>query len=134
MMIGFARRGQGAVVMTNSDRGREVILPLIQAIAAEYGWPGYDPKIITPVKVEPAALRLLAGRYVVPGVTVTVAVTANGHALTFTTSDGDMLELIPQGKDDFIDTTRGGLIRFTRDASGKVTALDAGGTTLERAP
>jgi len=134
MMIGFARRGQGAVVMTNSDRGREVILPLIHAVAAEYGWPEYDPKLITPVKVEPAALRLLAGRYAVPGVTVTVAVTPNGDALTLTTSDGDMLELIPQGKDDFIDTTRGGLIRFTRDASGKVTGLDAGGTTLDRAP
>jgi len=122
------------VVMTNSDRGREVILPLIQAVAAEYGWPGYDPKIITPVKVESAALRQLAGRYAVAGVAVKVTVTPNADALTFTTSDGDMLELIPQGKDDFIDTTRGGLIRFTRDSSGKVTGMDAGGTTLDRAP
>jgi len=134
MMIGFARRGQGAVVMTNSDRGREVILPLIQAIAADYGWPGNEPKIITPAKVDPAALRQVVGRYAAPAIVVTVAVTPAADALTFSTSDGDMLELIPQGDDAFVDTTSGALIRFTRDGLRKVTGLEAAGTTLERVP
>ena len=106
----------------------------LQAIAADYGWPGNEPKIITPAKVAPAALRQVVGRYAAPAIVVTVAVKPAADALTLTTSDGDVLELIPQGDDAFVDTTSGALIRFTRDGLRKVTGLEAAGTTLERIP
>ena len=36
--VGFARRGQGAVVMVNSDN-TELPFEILRSIAAEYGWP-----------------------------------------------------------------------------------------------
>ena len=41
MMVGFPERDQGVVIMTNGDRGGVLIASLLQAIAAEYDWPGY---------------------------------------------------------------------------------------------
>ncbi len=39
----YTQRGQGAVVMTNSDSGMLVINEVLRSIAAEYGWPDYRP-------------------------------------------------------------------------------------------
>jgi len=39
MMVGFPARDQG-VAHTNGDRGGVLIASLMQAVAAEYGWPG----------------------------------------------------------------------------------------------
>ena len=38
-LVGFPNTGQGAVVMTNSDNGRELAQALIYAIAEAYQWP-----------------------------------------------------------------------------------------------
>jgi CubicO group peptidase (beta-lactamase class C family) len=47
-LIGFARRGQGAVVMTNADTGAALVAEIVHAIAREYGWPGYAPRVVSP--------------------------------------------------------------------------------------
>jgi serine/threonine protein kinase/CubicO group peptidase (beta-lactamase class C family) len=39
-LIGFPETGQGAVLMTNGDRGSALIDELEQSLRAEYGWPG----------------------------------------------------------------------------------------------
>jgi len=36
--------GDGAVVMTNSDTGDELIHQILETIAYEYGWPGRRPR------------------------------------------------------------------------------------------
>ncbi len=38
-LVGFPNSGQGAIVMTNSDNGRELAQSLIYAIAKAYHWP-----------------------------------------------------------------------------------------------
>lgn len=40
-IVVYLDRGQGAVVMTNSDNGRELIQEIVRSIAKEYGWPEY---------------------------------------------------------------------------------------------
>lgn len=40
-LVAYVRRGQGAVIMTNSDKGRVLIEEVLRAIAAAYRWP--DP-------------------------------------------------------------------------------------------
>lgn len=37
-MIGYPERGQGIVVMANSDNGSELAMEVVRAVAAEYGW------------------------------------------------------------------------------------------------
>ncbi len=41
IILGYPRTGDGAVIMTNSDKGDELRLEIIRAIAAEYGWPHF---------------------------------------------------------------------------------------------
>lgn len=40
-LIAFAESGDGAVIMTNGDRGQALIQEVLRAIAAEYGWPEF---------------------------------------------------------------------------------------------
>jgi CubicO group peptidase (beta-lactamase class C family) len=39
VMIAFKNTGQGAVVMTNSDKGIQLAIEIIKSISNEYGWP-----------------------------------------------------------------------------------------------
>src|SRR3954454_11312026 len=56
-------RGQGAVVMTNSDRPATLIPELFRGIAAAYEWPDSLPKPRLPVAVDAPAAAASAGIY-----------------------------------------------------------------------
>ncbi len=132
-LVGFARGGRGAVVMTNSDVGGALAREIIQAVATEYGWSGYAPQEIVPTAVAPGALRAYAGHYALTGTPVRVTVAVRDGQLELTQS-GTTLELVPTGPDTFTPLTGGGTLRFARDTGGNVTALVAGATRLERVP
>ncbi len=77
-MTAYVETGQGAVVMTNGDRGGSLAGEILRAIASEYAWPGYPgPKERTRAAIDPAVYAAYAGRYEVqPGnLIVTVRVT-----------------------------------------------------------
>jgi CubicO group peptidase (beta-lactamase class C family) len=40
-LVAYSERGQGAIVMTNSDNGFELVQEIIRSIAREYDWPDY---------------------------------------------------------------------------------------------
>ena len=40
-MVAYRARGQGAVVMTNGDRGDHLCVELLHSLARTYGWPDY---------------------------------------------------------------------------------------------
>jgi CubicO group peptidase (beta-lactamase class C family) len=85
-IVMFAETGQGAVVMTSSDAGSDVIVEVLRSIAREYGWPGFRPVEKTAVAVDPAALRDVPGRYrvVVNGETATLSIAAENGQLVGT--------------------------------------------------
>lgn len=56
-------RGDGAVVMTNSDSGERLIAKLVRTIAYEYGWPDYEPYEISNVPLTTYQLDRLCGHY-----------------------------------------------------------------------
>ncbi|RPJ57980.1 MAG: class A beta-lactamase-related serine hydrolase, partial [Acidobacteria bacterium] len=101
-LVGYLETGQGAVVMTNGDRGGRLAAEIIRAIAREYGWPG-DPgpreKTIAPV--DPSVFQAYAGRYEIrPGRVVSVAVTAGKLVLV----DGaQTIELLPESATKFFE-------------------------------
>lgn len=41
LCVGFTERGQGMVVMVNSDAGGELMPEIMQSVARAYAWPGY---------------------------------------------------------------------------------------------
>ena len=133
MMVGFPERGQGVVVMTNGDRGGMLIASLLQAVAAEYGWPGFEPTRITPIALSPPEMAGYAGTYRSNEDALTVVVSAAGDALKVMSIVGEVAELVPSGADSFIDTQRAIVVTFRRDAAGQVGAVEIGGVVRRRA-
>jgi CubicO group peptidase (beta-lactamase class C family) len=98
-VVGFALRGQGAAVMTNSDTGAALIAEVLAAVAREYKWPGYAPKVIVPIALASQSLREYAGRYLLKsGQDVTIEL--ENEALWITTPVGRS-EMVPTGTDTF---------------------------------
>ncbi len=55
--------GDGAVVMTNGDRGGELMGEVIRTIAHIYQWPDFAPPERAAAKIDPDALNRLVGAY-----------------------------------------------------------------------
>lgn len=118
--------GYGVVIMTNSDRGGEIIFDLERAVFAEYGWP--IAPALARVTVEPSTLPGLAGTYGTPGDPVVVTF-ANGALFAHRPFDAPV-ELVPVGHDKFVGV--GGDHTFTLDPKlttpAPLVELEAGRT------
>lgn len=130
-LVIYPNRGEGIVIMTNSDGGDVLFGPIMIGIARAFGWPGSEPRIIVPVAVPDDELAAAAGRY--SGFGQTVEVRVEGGVLRATIAGGPPpFEVIPQGADRYV-TENGVPIQFVRDAdSNRVTGLVAGGATMPR--
>lgn len=133
LMVSFPERDQGVVVMTNGDRGGVLIASLMQAVAAEYGWPGYEPIRITPVALNADQMAAYAGTYRSTEDALTVVVAPDGAALKVLSIVGEVAELVPEGPDRFIDIQRAVIVTFPRDAAGQVSGVEIGGMVRTRA-
>lgn len=63
-LVAFRRTGQGAVVLTNGQRGDALIQEILRAIATEYRWPALQPVEVDTVPTDSVTAYPLAGRYV----------------------------------------------------------------------
>ena len=133
MWTAFATRGQGAVVMTNSDDGMAIAGDILQAIGREYGWPGSRPRVITPLALAPDAMREYTGRYDLPSSDFQVMISVDDGRLIATRPGAAPFELVPTQSNVFAPTIDAPPFVFQRDSSGAVTNLLVGGTRLVRA-
>ncbi|MEJ2538495.1 MAG: serine hydrolase [Gemmatimonadota bacterium] len=126
----YRASGDGAVIMTNGDRGSPLIEEVLRALAATYGWPDFQQEVRRTTAVDPEALAVYAGDYEIPEMTQ-----PDGTSLVVEIRPGDgVLEVEVPGRgpstlhpdagesDLFFDVNDGTLIRFERDAAGTVTA------------
>lgn len=67
-MVAYTGRGDGAVVMTNGDKGDELARAVVRAVAHAYHWPGNQPVERSQVKLTPAQMRAVTGKFAVKGV------------------------------------------------------------------
>ncbi len=66
-MVGYANKGKGAVVMTNSDTGSRLINEVIQRIADYYDWPDYpDIRQTGYISMSSEQLESFTGTYRLP--------------------------------------------------------------------
>jgi CubicO group peptidase (beta-lactamase class C family) len=91
--LGFLDKGQGAVVMVNSDHDFMILLEVIDSIRRAYGWPELGETVQRP----PAAS--LGQQLVVP---VSSANLLNART-RFRLGDGYELEIYPRGRELFIE-------------------------------
>jgi CubicO group peptidase (beta-lactamase class C family) len=123
IMIGYPERGQGIVVMTNSDAGGELAMEVVRAVAAEYGWSDLVASERTVVPLAAERRAPLVGAYDMGGgrgfdVTeadgeLRLALRGRGAVALYADSDSSFFAMMPGAPD----------VRFERDASGRATAL-----------
>lgn len=120
--IFYPVRGQGAVIMTNSDNGMLLVEEILRALSAAYEWPHFKPQEKPLYRLDPSIVRQYVGRYEVnPDYVLNVAyqdyylvVQPTGQALTKFYVEGETLFF---SIDPFIR------IQFLKDNQGSVTGL-----------
>jgi CubicO group peptidase (beta-lactamase class C family) len=120
--VAYLDRGQGAVVMTNSDNGGQLVQEVLGGIALAYGWPGYLPPERELVRLDPKILNGYLGTYDV-GLLGKVKVERRGDRLFAVTALGGESELFFESETQFLTDDREISGRFVRDAKGEVTEV-----------
>ena len=134
-LIMYPELGVGAAVMTNGDGGPPLIREILRSLAAEYGWPDYQAKRVTVVALDSAAAAGIAGHYklrVGPGIPAEIK--WEGGKLMLRAPQIPEQELLPESPTSFIMSALGWRLDFTRDATGRATALKVtrdGGPPIE---
>ncbi|MFA6034982.1 MAG: serine hydrolase domain-containing protein [Myxococcota bacterium] len=66
-MVAYRDRGQGVVIMTNSENGLGLIQEILYGISRIYGWPDYKPQVADVVPIPQEDLQTAPGRYAEEG-------------------------------------------------------------------
>ena len=120
--------------MTNSDAGMGLASEILGAIAREYGWPGFAPRVLVPLAISAETMREYAGRYALRGQALELTVAVEDGRLIGTQSGALPFELVPTGANVFTPVVDAPPFRFERDSLGRIATLVVGGARLERVP
>jgi CubicO group peptidase (beta-lactamase class C family) len=121
-MVGYPVRGEGAVVMTNSDNGAYLIDEILRGISAAYEWPHFQPEEKTPYRLEPSVYAQYEGKYEIsPEYVLDVA--HEDYYLVITPSGQAPTRFYAQGLSVFFSIDPYTVIRFEKDDDGRVIGL-----------
>jgi CubicO group peptidase (beta-lactamase class C family) len=116
--------GQGAVVMTNGDRGSGLFNEILRAIAREYGWSDYQPTEKTLASVNPATYQTYVGEYEASGLPPAAISADAGHLYVSAPPLGPKrVELYPSDEDHFFMLENNVEVSFTKDTKGHVIGM-----------
>ena len=120
----YEKSGDGAFIMTNSDRGGQIGDELIHSIANEYNWPDLRPVTRTAVQVDPKVLEPYAGTYSIT-TTANIAIALENGQLTWQGPNGPKFPLYAESDSKFflLVFLPGSSIEFQKDSQGKVSAM-----------
>lgn len=115
-LVAYREGGFAAAVMTNSDDGPLVYKPLLNTIAAEYGWPGYLQEDKQQISLDAAALARYEGSYELrPG--YRVAISRRGDRLALELPAQAPVELLPESGTDWYTPALTTTLRFVMSDS-----------------
>ncbi|MCA1624260.1 MAG: serine hydrolase [Acidobacteria bacterium] len=127
LLVMYQNTGQGAVIMTNSDRGERIIPELLRSIAREYGWNDFQPKEKTIAKIDPKVYADYVGKYQFEfssDFVLTVGTEAGNLTTELKQPTGQSkTELFPESETKFFRKDVDIEITFVKDETGQVTHL-----------
>jgi CubicO group peptidase (beta-lactamase class C family) len=134
-LVYFPETGQGAAVMVNSDGGPPMIREILYAIAAEYGWPEFGPRMIDAIAVDSTVLDNIVGVYqVAKPFAIKVTVTREGNRLFVDAPAlGGKSEAVFTSPTDVVVLDGGNGFKIAPDSKGRITALEFGSFKIPRA-
>jgi CubicO group peptidase (beta-lactamase class C family) len=122
--VSLLQRGQGCILMTNSDNGWSLQQELLRTIAQVYAWPELPPRENhESLAMEDAAISdIYVGEYELrPGLSLTIS--RGGDHLFFQMPGQPPLKLVRQSDALYVLANMDDTITFVRDGQGNVTAL-----------
>lgn len=122
LLVAYSATGQGAVVMTNSDRGAALSAEIMRSIAREYGWVDYLPKEKVIAPVDPKIFDDYIGQYKSDTDYIITITNENGKLMAHPFA-GAKAELFAESETDFFLKLAAVQIKFVKDSQGKVTGL-----------
>jgi CubicO group peptidase (beta-lactamase class C family) len=135
VIIGYPETGQGAVILTNGDRGSPLIDEILFSIAAAYGWPDYGPRVRVRTTVDPATLARFEGTYQLDTMSqVRLVVARQGEELTLRIVQpaGEQRSvLLPSAPNRFFRRDIDFELRFADGAPSPRLTLHQAGQTFE---
>jgi CubicO group peptidase (beta-lactamase class C family) len=114
--------GEGAVIMTNSDRGDELMGDVLRTIAHVYHWPDYAPPTRTLTKLEPAAIVKVAGVYRLNDGS-TYVVRRVGDGLVGSVLGDTPVALSPSSDREFFARDADVVVSFAGGGNGQTTSV-----------
>lgn len=126
-LIAYPKRGQGAVIMTNSDLGGDLIPEILRSLSVEYDWPDFRPIEKEVHALSNQQLEAFAGTYrFTPAERISIS-PGNGCLFiepVFTPPDGKgRAVFFAESETSFFSTETEVRITFAKDAQGQVTGL-----------
>lgn len=122
--IAFPARGQGAVVMTNSDAGSALASEIVRAVAEEYDWSTSRIVEKTVVEVGPDKLMPLAGRYVLEAApNIFIAITVESGRVFADVRGQFKTEIYPESETRYFSVDQDVDFAFSPGDGGKVTGF-----------
>ena len=128
LMVAY-EQGDGAVIMTNSDRGLALAPEILRAIARDYGWPDFQPPVRRVAAVDPAAYDRLAGRYAQSNGGM-VRITRAGDKLMLIGPQGREVQLLPESELRYFHLGTSAEFVFESDMTGRVDKAAMEGRNL----
>ena len=127
LMVAYENTGQGAVLMTNSDRGDRLAGEILRSIAKEYGWTDYQPKVKVIASVDPKTWNAYVGEYQldISSAIVVSIISEGGKLIMELKQPGGVskAELLPESNNKFFRREIDFDITFVRNEKGRVTEL-----------
>ncbi len=121
-LVGYPVKGQGVVIMANSENGEYLIDEILRAVSEAYNWPHYLPEIKKYFKLDPSIYQLYEGLYEVnPDYQLTVV--HEDYYLIIQPTGQKATRFFVENPTTFFSTDPYIRIRFVRDAGGKITGL-----------
>lgn len=111
----FARKGQGVVLMTNSDNGRSLINEMLRGMDEIYDWNYFPVQRMERILMTGEELAFFEGRYQLRGDIVIEIEAAKDHLVIHTLWNDDSIRFYPSGKRQFFDLNRGWRLYFNTD-------------------
>lgn len=121
-MVGYPVRGEGAVIMTNSDNGAHLIDEIVRGISAVYEWPHFQPEVKALYRLDSSVYSQYVGRYEInPDYVLNVV--HEDYYLIITPTGQAPTKFYAQGLTVFFSEDPYIVIRFEKDGEGRVTGL-----------
>lgn len=123
-MMGFAHRGQGVVLMSNSDNGIALIGEVLRAISEAYGWGVYTSETREVISLEPEQLEQFAGKYLLRDQQINLELALkDGQLWAKQLWDGAEYELYPKSALGFFELEEGIDFQFNQNDAGAITGF-----------